>query len=257
MTRHLFLSPHLDDAILSCGGFMRQLSTRGEPVTSLTIMAGDPPAPLPDTPLVRELHDRWSIGKNPVAVRRDEDRRAMRIVGAEARVLDIPDCIYRTADDGAALYVNGDADLFGDVHPNDPARDALARQYPPEIETVSHLYIPLGAGHHVDHQLIVEWGLALAKRHPQVNLLMYTDYPYAEDEGAVQRALEGFPLKLTPEIKILDAADFAAKAAAIREYQSQISTFWATAEAMTIRMRQFMLKTGDGQLAERYWRARS
>jgi LmbE family N-acetylglucosaminyl deacetylase len=254
--RHLFLSPHLDDAILSCGGYMHQLSTRGESVTCLTIMAGDPPTPLPDTPLVHELHGRWSIGENPVAVRRDEDRRAMRIVGAKARFLDIPDCIYRTAE-GAALYVNGGADLFGDVHPNDPARAALARQNPPEFETISHLYIPLGAGHHVDHQLIVEWGLALANRNPQINVLIYTDYPYAEDEGAVQRAFEAFPLKLTPEIKLMDESDFETKAAAIREYRSQISTFWATADEMTIRLRQFMLKTGDGQLAERYWRARS
>ncbi len=62
---HLFLSPHPDDAVLSCGGLIHQLTQKGEPVTILTVMAGDPPDPLPDTPLVRELHQRRSSRQNP------------------------------------------------------------------------------------------------------------------------------------------------------------------------------------------------
>jgi len=56
---HLFLSPHLDDAVYSCGGTIHQLTSQGTPVQILTFMAGDPPTPLPDTPITRDLHRRW------------------------------------------------------------------------------------------------------------------------------------------------------------------------------------------------------
>ncbi|NJL95198.1 MAG: hypothetical protein HC915_16505, partial [Anaerolineae bacterium] len=48
------------------------------------------------------------------------------------------------------------ADLFGPVHPADPAR-AAQLGIPPAAERV---YAPLGAGNHVDHRLVRELALA-------------------------------------------------------------------------------------------------
>ena len=41
---HLFLSPHYDDAVYSCGGTLASLTTAGENVTVLTVCAGSPPS---------------------------------------------------------------------------------------------------------------------------------------------------------------------------------------------------------------------
>lgn len=249
---HLFVSPHLDDAILSCGGLMHQLRQQGDIPTILTVMAGDPPDPLPDTPLVQELHARWEVGENPVAVRRAEDEAAARILGAQAAFLSIPDCIYRAVG-GVALYPNGDEDLFGSIHPNDPARSALAAAESAAIDQSTVLYAPLGIGHHVDHQLVREWVLERSAGRAGATLF-YEDYPYCEDDSATRQALDHFPIALEPVLILLAQEDFTAKCAAIAAYQSQISSFWGSLDEMRDRVRQHLLKTGDGQLAERYWR---
>jgi LmbE family N-acetylglucosaminyl deacetylase len=249
---HLFVSPHLDDAVLSCGGFIHQLRQQGESSVILTVMAGDPPDPLPDTPLVWGLHARWEVGENPVAVRRAEDQTAARILGAQAAFLSIPDCIYRTAD-GVALYPNGDDDIFGPIHPDDPARSALEATESAYFDQNAVLYAPLGIGCHVDHQLVREWILERSAGRT-VTTRFYEDYPYCEDESATRQALDHFPIALEPELIPLAREDFTAKCTAIAAYHSQISTFWGSLDEMRDRIRQHLLKTGDGRLAERYWR---
>jgi LmbE family N-acetylglucosaminyl deacetylase len=250
---HLFVSPHLDDAVLSCGGLIHQLHQQGKIATILTVMAGDPPDPLPETPLVRELHARWEIGENPVAVRREEDRAAAQILGAQATFLSIPDCIYRTAD-GVALYPNDDEDIFGPIHTDDPARSALAATGSACIDQNTVLYAPLGIGHHVDHRLVRDWILNRSAGRTGAKLF-YEDYPYCEDPSATREALDHFPIALESEVIPLTPEDFTAKCAAIAAYQSQISSFWGSLDEMRDRIRQHLLQTGNGRLAERYWRA--
>ncbi|MBC8099961.1 MAG: PIG-L family deacetylase, partial [Armatimonadetes bacterium] len=55
---HLLIAPHPDDVALSIGGTLAALADSGAPCIIWTLMAGDPPSPLPDTPLVAELHAR-------------------------------------------------------------------------------------------------------------------------------------------------------------------------------------------------------
>lgn len=249
---HLFVSPHLDDAVLSCGGLIHNLSQQSADTIILTIMAGDPPDPLPDSPLVRELHARWETGENPVALRREEDRIAAKLLGAQTATLPIPDCIYRTAN-GVALYPYGDDDLFGPVHPEDPARSSLTASPLPYYDRGVALYVPLGVGNHVDHQLVLSW-IMQEYVTPESIILFYEDYPYSEDQSAMRQTVDNFPLALEPEFIPLTQDDLDAKCAAIAAYQSQISTFWGSLTEMRERVKQHLLTTGKGLLAERYWR---
>ena len=76
----IFLSPHLDDAVLSCGGMIYQLAQAGQAVQVITIFAGDPPPGLL-SPFAQSLHDRWQAGS---VARRSEDIEALTLLGAEA-----------------------------------------------------------------------------------------------------------------------------------------------------------------------------
>lgn len=262
MPRHVFLSPHLDDAVLSCGGTIHHLARQNEPVIIHNVMAGDPPNPLPDTPLVRELHIRWETDESPSQVRRTEDEAAAAVLGASTAFMNIPDCVYRSAN-GVPLYPIGDDDLFGDVAPNDPAAAILHETPLPDAD---YLYVPIGMGNHVDHQLVREWVLAkLASAEMQHavslrNVWFYEEYPYAEDERKAVQTLHSpviASLKLQPVQKRLSHADFEAKFTALTKYRSQISTFWDDLDTMRSKLLEFMLKTGNGELSERYWRASS
>lgn len=247
---HLFLSPHFDDAVLSCGGTIHQLAQSGERVTVLTLMGGAPPNPLPDTPIVRDLHSRWQAGSDPVATRRSEDQVAITSLGAAVDYLPIPDCVYRTAD-GVALYPSEES-LFGAVHPQDDATQAVDLVV---VSGDSLVYAPLGVGSHVDHQIARNWGLALKTRFPSLVLRFYEEYPYTRNAAALDPALDklgALPVEL--EVAQLTDDNVFAKIHAIACYRTQISTFWADLHSMEQDVRQTLLTAGNGVYAERYWR---
>ncbi len=250
----VFLSPHLDDAVLSCGGLIHQLVARGEAVHILTLMTGD--APPVDTPLTRDLHTRWALG-DVMADRRAEDHAAAQRLGASVAHLTWPDCPYRTEADGTPLYPHND-DLFGPVHPADPAR-GLDLALPADTQT---LYAPLGAGGHVDHQIVSRLGRELAQN---MAVFFYEEYPYSASsgEGARHRAgmvgpaaVEAAQTRLggtwRAHVIPLHEVDLQAKIAAIACYTSQISTFWDDTSDMAARVVAYAREITP-QGAERLW----
>src|SRR5215510_3216401 len=120
---HFFLSPHFDDAALSCGGQIAQLTQRGEKVVVFTVMAGDPPVEFQHTPFTQELHKRWGLGNSPIEGRRLEDTIALRSLGADVKFGPYPDAVYRVDGQGQPLYPESTS-IFGPVHPDDPVRGA-------------------------------------------------------------------------------------------------------------------------------------
>ena len=256
---HVFLSPHFDDVVLSCGATIHQLGRRGESVTVVTVMGQNPyPDHIPDTPIVRDLHTRWRSGSDPVSVRILEDETAIRHLGAAVAVMTLwPDCVYRVSADGQPVYPSEES-LFGALHPNDPALHDLQTVSLPNLENMTTLYAPLGAGHHVDHQIVRDWALRLAKINSSVALKLYEEYPYTIDNQAVRRALAFYetcepPLVLTASLTYADEADVVAKIQAIACYESQMSTFWDNLDTMEQETRDHMRQAGTGHAAERCW----
>ncbi len=219
----------------------------------LTVMGGDPPDPLPDTPIVRDLHARWAAGTKPIATRILEDRAAAAVLGARRTQMSIPDCVYRTAQDGTPLYPDEDS-LWYRVHPGDPARQMFATSLFMQRANAT-LYAPLGAGGHVDHLIVRNWAIAQVQA-GAVNILFYEDFPYSEDPGAVSAALAQFPADVTlqPYAVLLTETDIAAKIEGVQAYRSQVSTFWQDDTTLRERVRAALLRGGETP-AEHYHRA--
>ena len=249
---HLFLSPHSDDAALSCGGLIWHLAQQGEPVTAVTVMAGPMPPDMPMTPFVEDHIRRWALGSDPVPGRRAEDERALAELGAVARFGVIPDALYRTDGHGIPLYPDRDA-LFGAIHPRDPLladSGAITRQ----LDPAATIYAPLGAGNHVDHQLARDTVLSWRQSHPEVAVFFYEEYPYSADAAdAAQKALARLGHPARPVARHASAAAMRAKIQAIACYRSQISTFWDDAQDMAESARAYALRVGEGRYAERLW----
>jgi LmbE family N-acetylglucosaminyl deacetylase len=259
---HLYLSPHLDDAVLSCGGQIHHQARAGARVVVVTLCTGNPP-PGPLSEFAQALHARWSGEERApaapaevTAARRAEDLEALARVGAEALHLDVPDAIYRlNPNTNWPLYTSESA-LFGALHASELG---LVRRAAAKLTTLLHgfgrhrFYVPLGLGQHVDHQL--------ARRAAEVVggvYAYYEDYPYAASQG------ERWPnpaltvandRPLTPELTHLSESDLSAKLAAIGAYASQISSFWTDTAALAADVRQFAERTGGAAPAERVWRA--
>ena len=247
--QHVYLSPHLDDAVLSCGGTIHQQAMSGQPPLVITLFAGPPARDAILSAFAQYQHDRW--GGQTVTRRWAEDQSALAELGADYVRLNYPDCIYRGREHAGEWYYASEQALFGAVHPAElglPAElaAALAEFIPRERTTT--LYAPLAAGHHVDHQLTFAAALTLKMQGWRV--IFYEDYPYVEKEGALSQALTRRGMETwQPVVVPLDEADLAAKIRAITCYASQIGVLFERVEEVPDRIRTYANLVGG----ERLW----
>jgi LmbE family N-acetylglucosaminyl deacetylase len=61
ISRTIFLSPHPDDAALSCGGTISQLSKNDQHPIVITLFGGNRSAATPLSDFARGLHARWQL----------------------------------------------------------------------------------------------------------------------------------------------------------------------------------------------------
>jgi len=249
----IYLSPHLDDTALSCGGLIRRQVRAGTGVLVATVFAGRP-SRTELSPFAAKLHAQWGHLSDPVAVRRKEDKKAMQLLGADYTHLEHPDAIYRF-DNTSFLYLR-EPDLFGPLHPSDLK---LVRQSAEAMTELIHpqpsvIYAPLAVGNHVDHQLVREAALTLHRRSYPV--VFYEDYPYVELPGALTRELDCIGTEgWTEEVQEVQEEDLAMKIEAIAAYASQMDKLFQGVEVMSERVRDYALALSpeDGY-CERYWR---
>ena len=253
LAQPVYLSPHLDDAILSCGGLLCQQVHDGLRPLVVTCFAG-----LPDyqtlSPFAARQHRSWGHPQDPVSLRRGEDAAAMSHLGVEYQHWNYLDCIYRRhPDSGKFLYASEQA-LFS---PMDPADRKLVQQLlgecrPSFQEATSILYAPLSVGQHVDHQVVLRAALELRMSGFQVRF--FEDYPYAGDRRKLTRALRAWFCPPSPVIQCLTEQDLEAKISAIGMYRSQLAVLFGNEASMAQQVRAYALAVAGGQqYGERYW----
>lgn len=242
----IYLAPHLDDVVLSCGGQIYLQTQSGQDVLVLTIMAGDPPQQAM-TSFAQQLHENWQLAGAVTAARRAEDAAACAALGAEYAHWDFPDCIYRLDPQTGAGYYESTQALFGAVHEADAQLVAMVAEQLRGLPRYGRLLAPLTIGNHVDHQIVHRAAATL----PQDRVAYYEDYPYATLPGARERALGSDPDVWRAELILLTAEAVEAKIEAIAAYESQISTLFSTSKNLVDKTREFTAVTGGERL---WWR---
>ena len=169
--RWIYLSPHLDDAVLSAGGLIYDQTQAGIPVEIWTLMCGFAPEEAV-SPFAQALHNLWgfSSAKETTEMRRKEDERAATILGASTAHFDFLDCIYRRGSSGEWLY----SEVFVPPHPEDAALPSqIAGAIANRLELEDVLVCQLSVGSHVDHVLVRQAAELLGRP-----LLYDIDVPY-------------------------------------------------------------------------------
>jgi LmbE family N-acetylglucosaminyl deacetylase len=238
----IYLSPHLDDVVLSCGGLVWEQVQQGNRVEIWTICAGDPPS-IPLSNFALSLHERWQTEQKTPAHRRAEDLVACRRLGVTPRYFSMLDCIYRRSpENGESLY-NNELDLFGEINPAEiKLVSSLTKELAQAIPRGSNLVSPLTVGGHVDHRLV-----RAAVEGLKSPVWFYADYPYIQWLGAIPGDLvNGMRLDKFP----VTNSGLVAWVEAVAAYTSQISSFWFTEEDMEREIRNYCQKN-DGV---RLWR---
>jgi LmbE family N-acetylglucosaminyl deacetylase len=232
----IYLSPHFDDAALSCGGLIWQQSSAGQEVQVWTICAGNPGESI--SPFAQELHQRWQTGELAVAQRRIEDDDSNQILQADSRYFQVLDCIYRRDDQGSFLYPTEES-LFGEINPLEGGLiESLASDMDRVVgEEEVQVVCPLSLGGHVDHRLTRAAAELWAQQKGGIQLWYYADYPYVlKNMDTLGRWTgEGWQKQVFP----LSPDSVQAWCSAVAAHVSQISTFWRYDQAMCQAIRSY------------------
>lgn len=240
----VYLSPHLDDAALSCGGRIHQQTRSGQCVAVVTIFAGD----LDDDPsnrVLREVYDRMALRPSEaMAIRRREDIEACLRLGAEAVHWDFPEALGRHPD------LESLAALFEDAPASDDALVQDLAERLAELGDDVEIVAPLGLGGHIDHRVVRR----AASKAFGGRVRFYEDFPYALkfEELAGRPEIEG----LAADVSTLGAEDIVARIEAIETYKSQIRALFGPrlkrlvpGRSVASRVRRYVDRVGG----ERLW----
>jgi LmbE family N-acetylglucosaminyl deacetylase len=246
----LFISPHLDDVALSCGGRVSQRAAAGDSVLVTTVFTEHQTE---ETELVRAFYDVCGVAAAQRdrfwETRRVEDANAVRILGASHLWLSYADAIFR------GPYRIG-AEAFGAharIKPEEATFvDGVAQHLCSLWRATEHatVYLPLGIGCHVDHQIC--YAAAPALRAAGARVLHYEDFPYAlEPDVRVRRQKECPELHST----VVDVTDhIERRVEAIACYVSQLSMLFGSRRYDELT-RQFAAGQAErpGRYAEVFW----
>ncbi|MDQ1830205.1 PIG-L deacetylase family protein [Massilia scottii] len=251
--RVVILSPHLDDAALSCGGLLHAL--QGGSTLVVTICSGNPPAPVaPDGSVSKVPARRGHVSPR---IRRSEDIAAMHSIRAEFVHLSFPDSIYRRSAHTNKLIYRSARERWIAPHTDDAAYIEelylLLRRICLDLGPIL-LVSPLGIGDHVDHQITARVALRLAAA--GAGLLFYEDFPYVADPAMGRGDADGpqaamARLQLAPAERFSVPVDVEGKLRLLRHYTSQVPVLFGDDE----RMRAAIVgHQYQGQPCEFYWR---
>jgi LmbE family N-acetylglucosaminyl deacetylase len=231
MTRRVYLSAHLDDAVFSCGGLIGRQSAAGDDVEVVTVFTGDPPVG-ELTPFAYELHRRWGGEGSPMGLRRAEDLVACGRLGAPVIHLGFADAIYRRSSGGQPLHPDAEA-IFSTPADEDLAQiEAVVEALERSVAREAEVYLPLAIGGHVDHVIVRRAGERLERAR-----WYYRDVPYVLQPSP--RIVEPPPSGVAEARLTLAETEIDLWGTAAGEYHSQITSFWPDIESLDADLRAY------------------
>ena len=222
--RIVVVSPHFDDAAMGAGHLIASYHN----TTVVTVLGGRPPA-YPAVPTEWDGLGGFVAGDDVVAIRREEDVKAMAVLESGYEWLDFPDHQYLAPAD----------------------RPTAAAVAPVLAETIAALdptavFFPMGLAN-PDHDMVHEACLLVRADQLQREWFCYEDHGYKHLPGLlawrVAKLLRAHPWP-TPAI-VPHIPDEERKRRAIWCYTSQIAPLERD-HALTARM--------DGRVPEQFWR---
>jgi LmbE family N-acetylglucosaminyl deacetylase len=239
----------------------RRASIRAEPLAGQAIMEE---IPTQGALVTDEVVDAAAAG-DLIARRRLEDERYAYFAEASIVFLDVPVATFRGYETEEQIL---GAPREGDIRIGDVLRREIDRLEPQQV------YLPLGVGGHVDHQLCREAGVDLLRAGDRWvmpgpdyagTVVFYEDFPYAlwNDFRMIDQlgpeAFAGLPSSVSLFPAFTDISDqIERKITGISIYESQVDRLFDDKRQMADAVRSYGAALGAlGDVAgpaERYWR---
>jgi LmbE family N-acetylglucosaminyl deacetylase len=245
---HVYISPHLDDAVFSCGGALACHVANRARALVVTLCTAVPPADGPFSDLAHEFHGEWGLSPEEVVTARlREDQAAMARLGVDYVYIDMMDALYRHPQ-----AYNSRASIFGTPAADDPLHKPLTHFLASLRERMpdAMFYAPLGAGKHVDHQItFVATLTALGE-----GVAFYEEIPYVLQPDVLQQRLNELDAPFVASIINIDSG-LVRKIRAAAAYESQLDVLFGGAAAMEQQLHDYAedMRPEAGTYGERLW----
>ncbi len=241
----------------------RRASIRREPLAGQPVIDD---LPTQGAVLTEEIVEVAHAG-DVMAKRRLEDEKFALFAEASIVFLDLPDAVFRGYE--------GDGELLGAPRDDDAAPYEILRREIVRLEP-QKVYLPLGVGNHVDHQLCRDVGVRLVAEGrrwvmpgPEYAGIVtyYEDFPYAwwndfeRIEDLPPGVFDDLPADVAIAPEYADITDqLERKITGIAIYDSQMGNLFGSTNDMARQARAYGRKVallgGGGGAAERYWATR-
>lgn len=234
----LFISPHLDDVVFSCGGMLAKMRIEGWRTILCTVFTKSVVNPK-GFALACQLDKNLAPDVDYMKLRRAEDFRA-------ARILNVSEVLHLNFAEAPHRGYESAPELFAGVKPSDKIHTAIAETFAllDEIHQPQAIFAPQGLGNHCDHLQTIDAALATFD---STKIGWYFDTPYVirQPEAANYHRLS--PKLTRSQIDI--TAEISAKISACAEYKSQIDFQFGGAERLDRSLRHFhAFSPADGEI---------
>ena len=203
----LAISPHLDDVVFSCGGYLAQ---RRRPWHCVTVFTGSVSKP-EGFALACQTDKGYGPEVDYMALRRAEDARSVQSLGGTYEHWPLREAPHRG-------YASAPL-LFAGTLPGDGGTvDAIVERLLPLLQSgrFTEVLYPVGAGNHVDHEQVVAAVRRLRPAFPDLQFRQYFDQPYTN------KFPERTPSRVGAEVIRLSPRTAARKWGACEGYGSQV-----------------------------------
>ena len=174
--RHVFLSPHMDDAVFSAGGLILDLKRRGEEVFIISIFTSFGDRPISKDAQRHILQSGYMRLSSFVAARNREDESVMRALDVPCVRLGFVDAGFRKNNLHSFVYPSFSRLFSGMYVPENELLRQIRRGLVALLRPTDTLYAPIGIGNHPDHVLVRSAAMTLSQ-----SQYFWTDQPYAHN----------------------------------------------------------------------------
>ncbi len=254
----VFISPHLDDVVLSCGGIIHSLKNYGGPIYVITIFAGSPVNGL--SSFAKWLHNAWNLPSDTPIYRREEDYKAISFLAAKSVHLPFQDSIYRLNPSTQQFLYTTKSNIFSGDWSKEPALlseiiSELKKQFIKQDYEL--IFVPLGIGQHIDHILTRKAVESIFTKLKRDKLIFYEDFPYAlKFHPFDDQIFESSKNPTHSRVYSLTEEDIQAKEYAIQLYKSQSQEVAGEIGVQIVQVRQYaslVIGKDKEEYGERYW----